>query len=112
MDGEPVDLENDSIVTPETKTTTLLSEYLDTLETGSHNVEIHFHDDGAELAGIARASFTVVEADESIPGVPNTGLFTSDNAAAKSPEFTLTTLAAIAAFATLSFFLTRKIAKR
>ena len=111
VDGEPVDLMNDSVVTPETKTTTLLSEYLDTLETGSHNVVIYFHDDGAELAGIARASFTVVEADEPVPGAPNTGSFASDNNAAKISELTTTTLAAIITLAALGLALIKKIVK-
>lgn len=64
VDDKPVDLENDSLVEPEKQTTTLLSSYLDTLAPGEHKIEIYFFDED-DLAGIARATFTVAAADES-----------------------------------------------
>lgn len=82
VDGTYVDLENDSIVKSEMQTITLLSEYLDTLAVGRHDIEIYFFDTG--FGGIARASFVVAEAEtdadsESGPLVPNTGSFTGEN---------------------------------
>ena len=73
VDGEYVDLDNDSIVEPETQTIMLVGDYLETLGLGEHKVEIYFFD--SDVAGIARASFTVVEAE--VIAAPETGESTS-----------------------------------
>lgn len=78
VDEEPVDLNNDVVINPETKIMTILSGYLDTLTIGTHNVEIYFFDTG--FGGIARATFNVVGAEEDEPVVvPDTGVFTGGN---------------------------------
>ena len=89
VDDDYVDLENDSVVRPEAQTITLLGDYLDTLTVGVHSIEIYFFDTG--FGGIARGSFTVVEAtnnessestdveDDSELVVPNTGQFSSES---------------------------------
>lgn len=114
VDDAPVDLENDSVVEPETGTITLLGDYLDTLTVGRHNVEIYFFDAG--FGGIARASFVIVEAttDENSETtkdselvVPNTGLFTGENSS--SMEVTGFVAAVITAIVSaLGLVLTRK----
>ncbi len=109
VDDEPVDLNNDVVIEPEIKTITLLSEYLDTLAVGEHNVEFFFNDNGDELAGIARASFTIVkDAEDSEPLVPNTGVFTGKNGSAEMVGFVATMVMMIGA---LGFVLIRKKAK-
>ena len=89
VDNDFVDLENDSVVRPEAQTITLLGDYLDTLTVGVHSIEIYFFDTG--FGGIARGSFTVIEAtnnessestdveDDSELVVPNTGKFSSES---------------------------------
>lgn len=108
VDGEPVNLENDVVVEPETKITTLLGDYLDTLAVGRHNIEIYFFDTG--FGGIARASFTVVEATEDAELVaPSTGSFTGKNDSVEVAEFGATMIMMAGA---LGFVLTRKTIKR
>ena len=82
VDKDYVELGTNSTVNPETRTTSLLNHYLDTLEPGEHELEIIFFD--TEPLGIAEATFIIVEAnpeddaedivedDEAIV-VPNTG---------------------------------------
>ena len=96
VDNDVIDLDNDSVVKPEAQTITLLSKYLGTLEVGKHNVEIYFFDTG--FGGIARATFTVVEAEpanennndanETSITVPDTGQFTSENSAVSAAGLT------------------------
>lgn len=103
VDEEPVDLENDVTIDPETKITTLLSEYLDTLAVGRHSFEIYFFDAG--FAGIARASFVVAEED--IP-VPDTGVFTTDSDGAGTTSISVVPVAALAVVLSLVVLLAMK----
>ena len=124
VDGEYVDLDNDSMVNPEARTVTLLSDYLDTLATGNHYVEIFFFD--TSVAGIARASFTVVEAtideegesngeskstEESELALPNTGMFTGGDEG-DHMEIAGIVVAIAAVVSVLCFALIRKFSKR
>lgn len=82
VDENYVDLRTDTVVKPETQTTTLLSHFLDTLEPGEHKFELYFFD--TDPLGVAEATFIIVEAnpedddadDKSIL-VPSTGGFTA-----------------------------------
>ena len=112
VDEEPVDLENDVTIDPETKITTLLSEYLDTLAVGRHSFEIYFFDTG--FAGIARACFTIAEAtadeggesaEDSELAVPDTGWSTGENGSMEAMGFVA---AVIAIASTLGLVLIRK----
>ena len=116
VDGRYIDLRYDSVVKPETQTTTLLSSYLDTLAVGEHQIEIYFFDTPG-LAGIARASFTVVEtaedtedaSDSEFVPVPDTGTFTSTHGSA-SPIGQVT--AATVVMLILAVFITKKIMEK
>ncbi len=85
VDDEYVDLDNDSIIEPATQSFTLLGNYLETLEPGVHRIELYFFD--SDVAGIARATFTVVEAaedeSETVPA-PETGMFTIETSGAEA----------------------------
>ena len=112
VDDSYIDLRYDSVVKPETQTTTLLSSYLDTLAVGEHKIEIYFFDI-AGLAGIARATFVVVEADEEAPEeplpVPDTGVFTEN---AGSVEMSGVTMMLSGIVIAIILFAVRRILKK
>ena len=97
VDNGYIDSENDSIVNPEAKTTTLLSHFLETLGPGEHSIEIFFFD--TDTNGIARATFSVIEAEEEeeseqIP-VPDTGAFTAERSGATTANIITASVAAL-----------------
>ncbi|MBR1795847.1 hypothetical protein IJ765_01115 [Candidatus Saccharibacteria bacterium] len=117
VDGQYIDLRYDSVVEPEIQTTTLLSSYLDTLAIGEHEIEIYFFDIPG-LTGIARATFTVVEAEDETEddsedeamAVPSTGAFTAGVDGAEATDAMTMILGGIVAAVLL--FAIKKSAKR
>ena len=111
VDGNYIDLDNDSIINPATQTITLRSGYLDTLGAGEHQLKIYFFD--TDVAGIARATFMVVEAETAedsgdVVPVPNTGATTTDTTdatATESDSIETTSMAAVLSGISLAMIL-------
>ncbi len=113
VDGEYIDLEDDSIVEPETQMVVLLDGYLNTLALGEHRLEIYFFDTG--VAGIARATFAILEAEKNEEGeeavpIPNTGASTAGTSSAEPTNITAVFSGAI--LAVILFVLSKSIKRK
>ncbi|MDO4967154.1 MAG: hypothetical protein Q4E70_00060 [Candidatus Saccharibacteria bacterium] len=108
IDGAYIDVEEDCTIDPDSQTVTLKNATLEALNLGEHKLEIFFFD--TDVNGIARASFTVVEAEEEVPAVPDTSGFTekSDTKGAVVNYMIILPVMIIAAIAILKKLLTSK----
>lgn len=113
IDGESIDMNTDALVEPEAQTVSLLSDYLDTLDLGEHKIEIHIFDTIPN--GIARATFTVVEAEEEEETaedgtitVPDTGTSTSGLAGAEASVIAASLTGSLVAVIFLAVKLSKK----